>query len=441
MINPTRRRLLVSGAALGGALFMPHIARAQSRPVDRIRIGVITPSSTGLLPVFTPGDDLIGDAGRQGALMADGAVGEVAAQAGIRLDLMPSNAPTSDTAFRVVQRFVETDSVDAIIGGVGNGHAETISAIAEQAGIPFFNVASPNLELRRNCPRYTFHIDASAAMYIDALVLLGASQGYRRYFVVHENTPAGDELRQRAAVSVERLGGGATVVGAAAARPEEPFYGPQLTAADEADADVILLLIGDVDQLVFTAQEQSLEISLPLLPLPYPNTQTREYVREVRQMSPETNPDFRVTLWDASLAQPAEAAEFNNRYIRQWGAPAEAPAWAAYHAVKIIVDTVIATGSTDPEAFVDYLESSGAEFDVTKGTAASFRPWDHQLRQPLYVIRVDQESVWDWEFPTTHVALANVVGELPNSDAGNGDPTARLDVLGDGPEAGDCRLR
>jgi ABC-type branched-subunit amino acid transport system substrate-binding protein len=440
MINPTRRRLLVSGAAFGGALCLPNIGRAQSGPVDRLRIGVITPSRTGLLPIFVPGDDLIGDAARQGALMADGVVGEVAAQAGIRLDLMPSNAPTAEAAFRVAQRFVETDSVDAIIGGVGTGHAETISAIAEQAGVPFFNVASPNLQLRRDCLRYTFHIDASAAMYVDALVLLGVSQGYQRYFIVHEITPAGDELRQRAAVSVERLGGGATVVGAASARPQEAYYGPQLTAADDAGADAILLLIGDVDQLVFTAQEQSLAVAIPVLPLPYPNTQTREYVREVRLMSPDTNPDYRVTLWDPSLAQPDEAAEFNNRYIRQWGAPAEAPAWAAYQAVKIMVETVSATGSTDPAAIVDYLENSGAEFDVSKGPGVSFRPWDHQLRQPLYAIRVDQEAVWDWEFPTTHVALASVVGELPDSGAGGGDAIARLDLIGDGPEAGDCRL-
>ncbi len=440
MIKPTRRQLLVSGAALGGALCLPYIARAQSGPVDRIRIGVITPSSTGLIPVFTPGDDLIGDAARQGALMADGVVGEVAARAGISLDLLPSNAPTAEAAFRVTQRFAETDSVDAIVGGVGSGHAETISAIAEAAGVPFFNVASPSHRLRRDCLRYTFHIDASEAMYIDALVMLGASQDYQRYFIVHENGPAGDELRQRAALSVERLGGGATVVGAAGARPEEAYYGPQLTAADDARADAILLLIGDIDQLVFTAQEQSLQLAIPVLPLPYPNTQTREYVREVRQMSPDTNPDFRVALWDPALGRPEEAAEFNNRYITQWGAPADAPAWAAYQAIKIIVEAVRAAGSKDPAAIVDYLENSGAEFDVAKGPGVSFRPWDHQLRQPLYAIRVDQEAVWDWEFPTTHVALASVVGELPGSDAGAGDTIARLDLLGDGPEAGDCRL-
>jgi len=436
MTHPTRRQLLATGAALGASLALPNIGRAQPAAPDRLRIGVITPSSTGLLPIFTPGDDIIGDAARQGALMADGVVGEEAARAGIQLVLMPTNAPTDTAAFRAAQRFTETESVDAIIGGVGAGHAEMIAPVAEAAGIPFFNISTPDRSLRQECLRYTFHIDASAAMYIDALVMLGASLGHRSWFVVHENTPGGEDLRQRAVQAVSLLSGGGSVVGAMGARPEEAFYGPQIDAARGSDADAILLLTGDVDQLVFCAQGDSLGLSMPIFPLPYPNTQLREYMRELLQMAPSTGPDYRVALWDASLDE-GDAGEFNNRYITQWGSAAEAPAWAAYQAVKIIFEAVRDTGSKDGAALVDYLENSGAEFALAKGPGVSFRPWDHQLRQPLYAIRVVKDAEWQWEVPTTHVALAEVMGELPEQ-AGD-DAKARLDGIGDGPEGNDCR--
>ena len=433
MADPSRRQILAGGAVFGAALFAPGIVRAQ--PVDALRIGVISPSRSGLSPIVVPGDDIIGDGVRQGALMADGPIGELAAAGGIRLAIMPTSAPTASVAARAAQRFADVGSVDAIIGGVGAGHAEMIAPIAEAARIPFFNVASPSLGLRRQCLRYSFHVDASAAMYIDALVLLGASRSYRRWFVVHDNTPEGEALRQRAVEGVERLGEGGTVVGAAAARPEEAFYGPQINAADSADADAILLLIGDIDQLVFISQQESLGVAIPALPLPYANTQTRQYLRELRSLAPATNPRARITLWDASL-DVAAGGEFNQRYLRQWGAAANAPAWASYHAVKILVETVLSIGATAADAIVDHLEAAETEFDVAKGTAVSFRPWDHQLRQPLYAIRVDQEQEWIRDVPTTHVALAEIAGELPLSEPRATDIAARLDLIGDGPGSG-----
>jgi ABC-type branched-subunit amino acid transport system substrate-binding protein len=436
MTHPTRRQILATGAAVGASLWLPRIAHAQVAPANQIRIGVITPSSSGRLPIFTPGEDIIGDAGRRGALMADGVIGELAAAAGKQFVFMPANAPTASAALRAVQRFIETDSVDAIIGGVGVGQAGVIAPAAEAAGVPFFNIGTPSEALRRECYRYTFHMEASEAMYIDALIMLGASQGYRRWFIVHENTADGEVLRQRGVEAIARYGDGGEVVGASAAAPESPYYGPQLTAADAAGAEAVLLLIGDVDQLVFTAQEDSLSLPIPVFPLPYPNTQTREYLQELRIIAPTTSPASRIALWDATL-EANGAGEFNNRYITQWGDPIEAPAWSSYFAVKILLDAVIATGTKDGATLVDYLENSGTEYDVAKGPGVSFRPWDHQLRQPLYVVNVNFDAEWAWDVPTTHVALVSAAGELPLQQGG--DAIARLDMLGDGPDTAACR--
>ena len=435
MIHLNRRQLIAGGAALGTSLCFPAIGRAQT--ADQIRIGIAAPARSGLEPVRASINRYIGDAARQGALMAEGPVSEEAARAGIRLVLGMANTPTVDSAFRAGRRFVES-GIDALVGGIGLGQAEVLSSIAEEANVPFFNIGSSDITLAQACRKFIFHVSPSAAMYLDAMVSWGATQGYRRWFVVHENNAAGEQLRQRAVKAVDRHGGGGQTVGAAAAEPEEAFYGPQLFAAEDAGADAILLLLGDIDQVVFIAQQESVRVTIPVIPFPLTNTQTRAYILSFRPMAPETAPDYRIAMWDPSLAANG-AGEFNDRYITRWGAAADPPAWSAYHAIQIVFEAVLAAGTVEGPAVADYLENSGAEFDVIKGPGVSFRPWDHQLRQPLYAIRVNHDSEWLQNVPTTHVAAAELAMELPQPSDPGIDAVARLDMIGDTADDLNCQ--
>lgn len=89
-------------------------------------------------------------------------------------------------------------------------------------------------------------------------------------------------------------------------------------------------------------------------------------------------------------------------------------------------------GSLEAAALVDYLEHPDTLFDVHKGAGVSFRPWDHQLRQPLYLVKVDPETERAWD-------LAALVDELPAGTAPGTDPIARLDRLGDLGPGSSCR--
>lgn len=57
--------------------------------------------------------------------------------------------------------------------------------------------------------------------------------------------------------------------------------------------------------------------------------------------------------------------------------------WAAFVAVKGIVQSVLRSKSTEFGAVRDYLLSDRMNLDGTKGNPMSVRSWDHQLRQPL----------------------------------------------------------
>ena len=57
--------------------------------------------------------------------------------------------------------------------------------------------------------------------------------------------------------------------------------------------------------------------------------------------------------------------------------------WAAWAAVRAIVESVVRTGSTDFAEVGAYLRGDKLTLDGYKGNPASFRLWDNQLRQPI----------------------------------------------------------
>jgi len=122
MSNVNRRQMMSGAAGLGAMLCLPSIARAQQQ---KVRIGIVSPSLSGEQPITASVDRYIGDAVRQGALLAEGPVSEEAAAAGIELVLGMANAPTQKAAVRAGERFVSA-GIDALIGGVGQGQAEAL---------------------------------------------------------------------------------------------------------------------------------------------------------------------------------------------------------------------------------------------------------------------------------------------------------------------------
>ena len=276
-------------------------------------------------------------------------------------------------------------------------------------------------------------------MYLDAIVMWGASQNsYRRWFVVYLDTDEGLALRQRAARAIAKYGEGGEIVGSAAVQVDQAMYLGELQDARRAGADAIMLLLNATDSIVYTGQQQDLGVDIPVLMLPDEISQTRDYIAASRFLSPDHNPRFRLATWETTFKDDGAEA-FNLRYEARWSEPVDPTAWAAYHAVKILFEAVAATGTLDGMALVEYLESPGAVFDVLKGPGVSFRPWDHQLRQPIHVVGVDQEAPWQRTVLSTRIGIAAFVAELPPPALGM-DQVERLDLLGDGAAESSCRF-
>jgi ABC transporter substrate binding protein (PQQ-dependent alcohol dehydrogenase system) len=57
--------------------------------------------------------------------------------------------------------------------------------------------------------------------------------------------------------------------------------------------------------------------------------------------------------------------------------------WAAWVSMKAIVQGALRSKSADFVPIRDYILGERLNLDTSKGNPSSFRPWDHQLRQPL----------------------------------------------------------
>jgi ABC-type branched-subunit amino acid transport system substrate-binding protein len=147
---------------------------------------------------------------------------------------------------------------------------------------------------------------------------------------------------------------------------------------------------------------------------------------------------------DALAARPREAAEateaalfhpslerfgagqLNDRFRARWGgAGMDGAAWAGWMAAKVLWEASLRARSTEPAALRAHLEAPSTQFDGHKGWPLGFRPWDHQLRQPLYLLAEGG---------------ARVAGEVPARGTEGEASRELLDRLGGDPAASTCRL-
>ena len=409
----------------------PTVGGAQNTDGEVLRIGVVLPTPTGAIPVSGAGEEIAAEAARKGAVMAGEEIGFNAELLGKHLDVLISTAPSAEAARRAGERLASADGVFALIGGF-EGQAQTLSEVAEARNILFFNIGSPSAMLRNEgCLPRTFHVEASAAMYLDALAGWFVRAGFRRWFLVYPESETGEALFERARQALTGRHWGAEVVGRAAVSGSSE-YTDALQAIREAEPEVVLLLLDWRDQLEFLSLYDAFGLEPALTGFPYPVTQTREFYLALGDTAVEADARHRAALWEATL-DAYGARELNARFRERWGVPMDAPAWAAYAGVKMLFEAATQAGTKESAELVRYLEDPATVFDVHKGIGVSFRPWDHQLRQSLFLVQID---------PAASVPrdAAMLVGELPAIYMPATDPIEHLDQLGDLQSTSLCRF-
>jgi ABC transporter substrate binding protein (PQQ-dependent alcohol dehydrogenase system) len=263
-----------------------------------------------------------------------------------------------------------------------------------------FNATAPDDALRRDlCAAEFVHTLPSLAMSTDGLMQYLVSRKWSNLLVFEGPALADAAMVKALENSVKKFG--ARIVAKQQFKPgtdprEREKNDPALLSAGSRDYDVVFVADSAFD---FARQ------------VPYHTVRARPVVGSI-----DLEPVAWHWTWDHN-----GAPQVNTRFEKRTGGRhMEGADWAAWIAVKMVVQATLRTRSTDFGSQRKFILGEGS-FDGNKGLAVSVRPWDHQLRQAVLLAA-----------PYAVVASAPLEGFLHK--------TNDLDTLGDDQPETPCKL-
>jgi ABC transporter substrate binding protein (PQQ-dependent alcohol dehydrogenase system) len=263
-----------------------------------------------------------------------------------------------------------------------------------------FNVSAPDDSLRRAlCAPEIVHAYPSRAQLMDGLVQYAVSRKWNNLLVFEGPSPEDAAMAGAFTHSAQKFG--ARIVAdqhfKAGTDPRDREQNdPALLSAINRDFDVVFVADSDFD---FARS------------VPYRLVRPRPVMGSI---------DLEPVAWHWTWEHNG-APQVNSRFEKKSGGRhMEGADWAAWIAVKMIVQSALRTQSADFAKQRAFILGDG-EFDGDKGLAVSVRPWDHQIRQAILLAA-----------PYEVVASAPIEGFLHQ--------TNDLDTLGDDRPESSCRL-
>jgi ABC transporter substrate binding protein (PQQ-dependent alcohol dehydrogenase system) len=274
------------------------------------------------------------------------------------------------------------------------------TAPAALGGAMVFNAGLDDDSLRAaGCAAALLHTYPSRQMMSDALVQYLAARNWRKALVLQGPLP-GDALQGQAwARSAKRYGIKTT--------QERPFK----LSGDPRERDLAntRLLTGDRDHDVVAVMDSDGEFARGL---PYATQWPRPVVGANGLMAVAWHPQ-----WERN-----GGPQLSRRFMKAAQRPMTGQDWAAWMAVRSVVAALVHNPKAGVAEQLKGLRGGAVFVDGFKGPRLSFRAWDGQLRQPLFLSHIDGV-----------VATAPVEGVL--------HPREVLDTLGVDEKETACKAR
>ncbi len=242
--------------------------------------------------------------------------------------------------------------------------AATLTAVTSAfkgKDVVFLNVSAQEDSLRQEqCQANTFHTIPNYAMQADGLVQYLVAHKWKEVLVLQGPSETDKLLTAAFARAAKRYG-----VEITETRDFVLGSDPR-----EREKNNIALLTGDADyDVVYIADSDG------------------EFARNAAYQTLEPRPvigsaGLNALAWTWAWDRDG-AAQVQKRFEKQANRHMAAVDWAAWMAVKSVGRAVQHTNTDDFTKLRDFLSTPDNALDGTKGSASDFRPWDHQLRQPL----------------------------------------------------------
>jgi ABC transporter substrate binding protein (PQQ-dependent alcohol dehydrogenase system) len=262
-----------------------------------------------------------------------------------------------------------------------------------------FNISALDDALRqKQCQAHLMHIAPSRVMLTDAIAQFLVFKKWRKLLVLKGTQPGDAEYYEAFSRSAKRFGLGAQEV-----RDFVLGRDPR-----ERSQNNVALLTAGVDYDVLYVIDSHSEFARDV---PYQDQKPRAVVGAAGLVA-----DWWHWSWERY-----GAPQVNKRFMKRANRPMTGYDWSAWMAVKVIAEAVLRTKSSDFNRLTAYIRGEELRLDGVKGFPLSFRSWNNQLRQPVFLTT-----------PNWVVAEAPLAGFL--------HPTNNLDTLGYDERENECKF-
>lgn len=287
---------------------------------------------------------------------------------GVAFGLEVDRARSADELAETVKGW----AADGMVFVLADLPAEALTALADAVSdrpVTLLNVSATDDALRgEDCRANIAHVVPSDAMLTDALVQYLAAKGWTRILALRGGAAADARLVEALRRSAARFG--AEVI-------DERAFALTADPRRRDESNVALITVdAPAHDVVFVADESG------------------EFDRYVGYRTAEPRPvvgtaGLTPRAWHWSWDRYG-APQLQHRF-EALASPRRmnGPAWAAYAAVKAVMQAAMRTDPSDGAAMRAYLLGDQLRADASKGAPMNFRAWDRQLRQPILLATAD----------------------------------------------------
>jgi branched-chain amino acid transport system substrate-binding protein len=318
-------------------------------------------------------------------------------------------------AVQKATKLLDKDKACCLVGGILSAEAFAVGDLAQQRKVVYINTAGNNDGQR--CHRYVFAIDHSMTQMANVLVpWLVKNRGHKWYFINH-STPAAQFAAEKVSNMLKAAGG--TILGSDNVPLETADFSAHLNKLKAASPDMAFFCVGGIPLVNLLKQYKEFGLRGKIEVSGYTINQSDAW-----NMGIDTFSGVWAGLWYYKQKTPG-SPEFEARFHKKFSKAAENNSWQGYFGIRTVVEAIRNAGSTAGKAMVEAIEKM--KFDGYKGRPLYYRMFDHQLMQPMYIMRAkkkeEAEDEWD---------LFAIMAEVPG-------PNEDLESIAGKPEEMPCK--
>ncbi len=284
---------------------------------------------------------------------------------GLEFELVERRLAAEEAVLPAVEALAAQQSVGVFLLDLPLDEMAVLAGKLADRDLLLFNIRHPDDGLRgEGCARGLFHTLPSHAMLMDGLAQFLSGKNWKKVLLLEGEAEADKTLSAAFQGSARKFGLKIVDV-----RPFVLSNDPRLRDRN----NIALLTAGSSHDVVFLA----------------------DTVGEFGRYVPYNTQSPRPIVGSEGLVADAwhwtwerhGAPQLNQRFDRIAKRRMRDRDFAAWAALRVVVEAIVRSKSTDIAVLRERLRSSEFTFDVYKGEAASFRSWDNQLRQAVLLHR------------------------------------------------------